>query len=69
MFKKGIIIGHGGIVIDGKYFIHASLYAGEVVKEDFYGYTREKRITDGKFVCDGIVIYSMEKVDLQKRKD
>jgi len=69
LFEKGVIIGHEGIVIDGKYFIHASLFANKVVKEDFYGYTRKRRITDGKFVCDGIVIYRMEEVDLQERKD
>ena len=69
LFEKGIIIGHEGIVIDGKYFIHASLFADKVVKEDFYGYTRKRRITDGKFVCDGIVVYQMKEVDLQKRKD
>jgi len=62
LFAKGIIIGHEGMVLDGKYFIHASLFAGKVVKEDFYRYTRKRRVTDGKFVCDGIVIYRMKEV-------
>ena len=59
LFKKGIIIGHEGIVIDGEGFIHASLSAGKVVRENFYNYTQKKRKRDGKFVCDGIVVYKM----------
>ena len=62
LFNKGIIIGHEGIVIDGKYFIHASFYSKKVVKENFYNYTRKRRLTDGKFVCDGIMIYKMKEV-------
>jgi len=62
LFKKGIIIGHEGIVIDGEDFIHASLAAGKVVRENFYRYTQKRRKTDGTFVCDGIVVYQMLEV-------
>ncbi|MBC8182972.1 DUF1460 domain-containing protein [candidate division KSB1 bacterium] len=62
LFEKGIIIGHEGIVIDGEDFIHASLAAGKVVQENFYSYTQKRRKRDGKFVCDGIVVYKMKEV-------
>ena len=62
LFNQGIIIGHEGIVIDGKDFIHASLSAGKVVRENFYRYTQKRKKPDGKFVCDGIVVYNMKEV-------
>jgi len=62
LFEKGIIIGHEGIVFDGKDFIHASLAAGKVVQENFYSYTQKRKKPDEKFVCDGIVVYMMKEV-------
>lgn len=62
LFAKGIIIGHEGIVLDGENFIHASKAAGKVVRENFYSYTQKRRKTDGKFACDGIVVYQMKEV-------
>ena len=37
-FKMGIVMGHEGMIIDGKYLIHASQSAGETVKLDFLKY-------------------------------
>ena len=37
-FKMGIVIGHEGMIIDGKYLVHASQSAGETVKQDFLEY-------------------------------
>jgi len=62
LFAKGIIIGHEGLVFDGKYFVHASRDAGKVIKEDFYFYTQKKRKQDNKFICDGMVVYQMMEV-------
>lgn len=37
-FKMGIVMGHEGMIIDGKYLVHASQSAGETVKLDFLKY-------------------------------
>jgi len=37
-FKMGIVMGHEGMIIDGKNIIHASQSAGETVKLDFLEY-------------------------------
>jgi len=37
-FKMGIVMGHEGMIIDGKYLVHASQTAGETVKLDFLNY-------------------------------
>lgn len=37
-FKMGIVMGHEGMIIDGKYLVHASQSAGETVKLDFLEY-------------------------------
>ncbi len=37
-FKMGIVMGHEGMIIDGKYLVHASQSAGETVKVDFLDY-------------------------------
>jgi len=63
LFKKGIIIGHEGVVLDGKDFLHASQTAGKIVRENFYNYTQKRRKGNGKFVCDGIVVYKMLEVE------
>jgi len=37
-FKMGIVMGHEGMIIDGKYLLHASQSAGETVKLNFLKY-------------------------------
>ncbi len=37
-FKMGIVMGHEGMIIDGKHLVHASQSAGETVKLDFLKY-------------------------------
>jgi len=37
-FKMGIVMGHEGMIIDGKYLVHASQSAGKTVKLDFLDY-------------------------------
>ena len=37
-FKMGIVMGHEGMIVDGKYLVHASQSAGETVKLDFLQY-------------------------------
>ncbi|MCF7808673.1 MAG: DUF1460 domain-containing protein [Candidatus Marinimicrobia bacterium] len=37
-YKMGIVMGHEGMIIDGKYLVHASQSAGETVKLDFLKY-------------------------------
>lgn len=60
LFKNGIIIGHEGIIINGKDFVHASKYTRRVVREDFYRYTRKRKKYLLTPVCDGIVLYQMK---------
>ncbi|MDZ7263330.1 MAG: DUF1460 domain-containing protein [candidate division KSB1 bacterium] len=62
LFKNGIIIGHEGILLDGKDFIHSSKYTRRVVREDFYRYTRKRKKYVLTPVCDGIVLYQMKPV-------
>ncbi len=62
LFKSGIIVGHEGILIDGKDFVHASKYTRRVVREDFYRYTRKRKKHILTPVCDGIVLYQMKAV-------
>lgn len=52
-FKMGIVMGHEGMIIDGKYLVHASQSAGETVKLDFLDYYFPE---DGAFF-GGIMIY------------
>ena len=65
LFKKGIVIAHEGILVKGTEFIHASKFAGKVVREDFYRYTRKLRLEDRKPVCDGVVFYLMKELKIQ----
>lgn len=37
-FKMGLVMGHEGMLIDGKYLVHASQTAGKTVKVDFLSY-------------------------------
>ena len=60
LFKKGIIIAHEGILFDRGEFIHASKYKRKLVREDFYRYTRKKKLNGDGPVCDGIVLYIMK---------
>lgn len=52
-YKMGIVMGHEGMIIDGKYLVHASQSAGETVKLDFLEYYFPE---DGAFF-GGIMIY------------
>ncbi len=52
-FKMGIVMGHEGMIIDGKYLVHASQSAGETVKLDFLKYYFPE---DGAFF-GGIMIF------------
>jgi len=52
-FDLGIVMGHEGMIIDGKYVLHASQSAGETVKLDFMEYYFPE---DGAF-HNGIMIY------------
>ena len=55
-FKMGIVMGHEGMIIDGKYLLHASQSAGETVKLDFLNYYFPK---DGAFFA-GIMIFEFK---------
>lgn len=52
-YKLGIVMGHEGMIIDGKYVLHASQSAGETVKLDFMEYYFPE---DGAFF-GGIMIF------------
>ncbi|NQV15989.1 DUF1460 domain-containing protein [bacterium] len=52
-FKMGIVMGHEGMIIDGKYLLHASQDSGETVKLDFLDYYFPE---DGAFF-GGIMIF------------
>jgi hypothetical protein len=65
LFKKGIAIAHEGFLFDGKDFIHASIDAGKVKREDFLRYCRKKKKGSLMPVCDGIVLYLMREVKLK----
>ncbi len=52
-FNLGIVMGHEGMIIDGKYLVHASQSAGETVKLDFLEYYFPE---DGAFF-GGIMIF------------
>ena len=55
-FKMGIVMGHEGMVIDGKYLLHASQSAGETVKLDFLKYYFPE---DGPFF-GGIMLFKFQ---------
>lgn len=55
-FKMGIVMGHEGMIIDGKYLVHASQSAGETVKVDFLDYYFPE---SGSFF-DGIMIFEFK---------
>ena len=55
-FKMGIVMGHEGMIIDGKYLLHASQSAGETVKLDFLEYYFPE---DGAFF-GGIMIFEFQ---------
>lgn len=52
-YKMGIVMGHEGMIIDGKFVLHASQSAGKTVKLDFMDYYFPE---DGAFF-GGIMIY------------
>jgi hypothetical protein len=55
-FKMGIITAHEGMLLDGKYLLHAGQSAKETVKEDFINYYFT---SDGpKF--DGVMLYEFK---------
>lgn len=62
LFKKGIIIAHEGILLNGKSFIHASKFRRKVIRQDFLRYTRKRKLGTKEPVCDGIVVYLMKEV-------
>lgn len=55
-FKMGIVMGHEGMIIDGKYLLHASQSAGKTVKLDFLNYYFPE---DGTFF-GGIMIFEFK---------
>jgi hypothetical protein len=55
-FKMGIVMGHEGMIIDGKYLVHASQSAGKTVKLDFLKYYFPE---DGPFF-GGIMIFEFK---------
>lgn len=55
-FKMGIVMGHEGMIVDGKYLVHASQSAGETVKLDFLDYYFPE---DGAFF-GGIMIFEFK---------
>ncbi|MCF7823479.1 MAG: DUF1460 domain-containing protein [Candidatus Marinimicrobia bacterium] len=55
-FKMGIVMGHEGMIIDGKYLVHASQSAGKTVKLDFLKYYFPKK---GAFF-GGIMIFEFK---------
>ncbi|MEA3285960.1 MAG: DUF1460 domain-containing protein [Candidatus Marinimicrobia bacterium] len=55
-FKLGIVMGHEGMIIDGKYLLHASQSAGKTVKLDFLDYYFPD---DGAFF-GGIMIFEFK---------
>ncbi len=55
-FKMGIVMGHEGMIIDGKYLVHASQSAGKTVKLNFLDYYFPE---SGPFF-DGIMIFKFE---------
>lgn len=55
-YKMGIVMGHEGMIIDGKHLVHASQSAGETVKLDFLEYYFPE---DGAFF-GGIMIYQFK---------
>lgn len=57
-FKDGIVIGHEGMIIDGKDLIHASQSAGETVRLPFLEYYFPE---DGAFF-GGIMIYTFKPI-------
>ena len=63
-FKLGIVMGHEGMIIDGKEIIHASQSAGETVRLNFLDYYFPE---EGPFF-DGIMIYEFRQLDLQEGK-
>ncbi|MBN1348826.1 DUF1460 domain-containing protein [candidate division KSB1 bacterium] len=56
LFKLGIVVGHEGMVFDGKVFIHASSRAGKVIAEDFLDYCHEDK------QLYGIIFYLFKEV-------
>lgn len=57
-FKMGIITAHEGMLLDGKYLLHAGQSAKETVKEDFLNYYFT---SDGpKF--DGVMLYEFKPI-------
>ena len=52
-FKMGIVMAHEGMIIDGKYLLHASQSAGETVKLDFLDYY----FPEGGAFFSGIMIF------------
>lgn len=52
-FKLGIVMGHEGMIIDGKDVLHASQSAGETVRLDFIDYY----FPEGGAFHNGIMIY------------
>ena len=55
-FKLGIVMGHEGMIIDGKYLVHASQSAGETVKLDFLNYY----FPEGGAFFGGIMIFEFK---------
>ena len=55
-FKMGIVMAHEGMIIDGKYLLHASQSAGETVKLDFLNYYFPD---DGAFFS-GVMIFEFK---------
>lgn len=52
-FKMGIITAHEGMLVDGRYLLHAGQDAGETVQQDFMNYY----FTDQGAKFDGIMLY------------
>ena len=55
-FNMGIVMGHEGMIIDGKYLVHASQSAGETVKLDFLDYY----FPEGGTFFGGIMIFEFK---------
>lgn len=57
-FKMGVIIAHEGMILDQKYLLHASQFAGETVKQNFMEYY----FSGIKPKFDGIMIYEFHPI-------
>ncbi len=63
-FKLGVVIGHEGMIIDGRYLIHASQSAGKTVKVDFLKYY----FPESGPLFGGIMLYTFHEEPFSNQK-